>query len=102
MDSQAGGGMSKRTFQSDYHVVVYPNTHNWSRTPEREQEAEIQCCNEIIDQIKRHVDDVKSVEMSSKTNAVCEFCGSLWTEVSCTYNGGCCNDDVDAEDKRTR
>ena len=48
---------------------------------------------EIARQIKRHVDNVHSAHAVEETEMVCEYCGHRWTEVSDTYNGGCCDRD---------
>lgn len=60
---------------------------------EREYESR---CEEISQQIKRHVDNVSSAYVEFDRAPVCEHCGSMWTETSETYNGGCCNKDEEA------
>lgn len=52
-----------------------------------------QRCDEIIEQIRRHVDNVGYVEREDITKAVCSFCGCRWTEDTDNYNGGCCDQD---------
>jgi len=58
-------------------------------------------CNEIVNQIKRHVDAVGSIRIESDARLVCEFCGAEWTEGNDTYNGGCCGEDQAAYEKQT-
>jgi len=50
-------------------------------------------CNDIIQQIKRHVDDTGGVELCYDIEDVCSFCGAQWTEGDGTHNGGCCDED---------
>lgn len=57
-------------------------------------------CNEILAEVKRHVDNIGSIWVEHDQPAVCEHCGWGWTEESSTYNGGCCEKDQEAEDAR--
>jgi hypothetical protein len=57
-------------------------------------------CNEIAEQIKRHVDNVGSAFVEFDQGAVCDHCGYPWSEESTSYNGGCCQKDQDTEDAR--
>lgn len=50
-------------------------------------------CEQIIRDIKRHVDNVSDAELVVVTESTCEHCGEPWTEVSDTFNGGCCDKD---------
>ncbi|WP_353265838.1 hypothetical protein [Gemmatimonas sp.] len=50
-------------------------------------------CDDIAQDIRRHVDNVRRVTVEEETEAVCSFCGHAWTEESTTYNGGCCDAD---------
>lgn len=63
----------------------------------REYEAR---CNEIVAEVKRHVDNIGSIWVEHDQPAVCEHCGLQWTEEGSTYNGGCCEKDQEAEDAR--
>lgn len=49
--------------------------------------------NEVLADVKRHVDNVGSAWVEFDQENVCEHCGSTWTEESKTYNGGCCDKD---------
>lgn len=55
-------------------------------------------CNEIADQIKRHVDSVGRVSVEFDQERECEHCGWRWTEDSATYNGGCCDADENGKE----
>jgi hypothetical protein len=57
-------------------------------------------CDEIVAEVKRHVDNIGSVYVEYDQDAVCEHCGDKWTEDSDTYNGGCCEKDQQAEENR--
>ena len=54
-----------------------------------------QCCEQIIKDIQRHVDNVGSALMEVESEEVCEYCGALWTEGSSPHNGGCCARDCE-------
>jgi len=49
----------------------------------------------VVEQIKRHVDDVFDVEVVREYKGTCSHCGSRWTEDDPNYNGGCCHEDQD-------
>jgi hypothetical protein len=83
--------------QSNFRVEVYPRTRAYGITVSDEKDI----CNEIIDDIKRHVDGVSGAYLVCDNYPVCASCGSKWTEDGDTYNGGCCKADQDAEDART-
>ena len=76
---------------SDY--VICPD-------PVRRQREYAQACDEIAQQIRRHVDGVGGVAVEYDTLRECEHCGDRWTEDSADYNGGCCQADQWAEDAR--
>lgn len=50
-------------------------------------------CEEIVDDIKRHAENVGDAFVEWETEDVCSHCGYPWTEASDTYNGGCCEED---------
>ena len=60
---------------------------------DRTVDSEIRACQDIVDQIHRHVDDVGAATIEMDTNYVCSHCGEPWTEESDEYNGGCCDAD---------
>jgi hypothetical protein len=63
---------------------------------EREYESR---CQEIMADIKRHVDNAGYVSVEFDQQLVCEHCGDRWTEESQTYNGGCCSADERAHEE---
>ena len=53
-------------------------------------------CEAMVDQIKRHVDEVGYVAVEKEVEFVCDHCGSEWTEgPDDPHNGGCCDTDCD-------
>lgn len=74
--------------------LVYGRDKEAQRRWERDMEER---CNELIADIKRHVDNLGGVWMECDQEHVCEHCGATWTESSKTYNGGCCDKDEEAE-----
>lgn len=59
-----------------------------------EKDAQAECQN-IMDEIKRHVDNVQYVYIEWETEDTCSHCGGYWGETSSEYNGGCCDKDED-------
>lgn len=57
-------------------------------------------CMAIMEQIRRHVDDVSNANMEFDQKDICIHCGAYWTEKNGDYNGGCCDKDCDEEDAR--
>jgi len=102
--------MSKRSYRENFRVEVTP------RSPgdfgyasisglQRTEEEALRTCEDIADQIRRHVDDLPSrgdrgVTVIWDDAGVCEHCGAMWTEDSKTYNGGCCEDDEKGNPER--
>jgi hypothetical protein len=93
--------MKKPGAKTNIHVEVYPRrlgNFGFMRVTDSMVSANIEKdyidrCEEMIEQIKRHVDDVDSAYVEFDQEFVCEFCGRDWTEDSDTYNGGCCDKD---------
>lgn len=94
--------MAARTLKSDFRVVV--RLRAWgdlgiayvSGDP-RSNEEKIGACENIAEQIRRHVDDLPSgrgrgVTVEWDSERVCEHCAATWTEEG-DYNGGCCEAD---------
>ncbi len=67
----------KKTLIKNYRVVIEPNYSLYLRDEEREEDAR-RTCESIIEDIKRHVDDVDSVELDYEENEICEFCKEEW------------------------
>ncbi len=51
----------------------------------------------ITRHIAPHFSGDFSPRVARERRFVCEGCGSVWTEKSDTYNGGCCSQDEDDE-----
>lgn len=100
--------LSKKT---NFRVVVHPRGLGnfgsvrasdgffYGHGPEAEARIEKEYqerCEEIIADIRRHVDSVGFTEIEFDQDSVCEHCGSVWTEESDQYNGGCCSKDEDS------
>ena len=97
--------MSKKTRLENFRVVVEPKVCFYTRQallrdPEEYEKTLRRDCETIMEQIKRHVDDVHSVWVESDEVSHCEHCGYSWTEDNPHYNGGCCQADQGAEDAR--
>jgi hypothetical protein len=100
--------MKAKGRKEEFRVVVYPSSptdygyvsvsrgfvYGRGEEAQRRWERDMQeCCEEIASQIRRHVDNVGSVQIECEQGDVCSYCGSKWTEDSDTYNGGCCEQD---------
>lgn len=83
-----------------YHVEVSPGCTLFPRHSRLEyavKDERVQC-ETMVDQIKRHVDDVGSVSVveEQEDEWVCSFCGYPWSEADDSpHNGGCCAKDND-------
>ncbi len=84
--------MSKKTYRDSFRVEVTPFTNRYATFDATESELKISC-EQISEQIRRHVDDINPPRVAWDTNHVCEHCNSKWTEDSSDYNGGCCDRD---------
>lgn len=85
--------MSRSPIRENLRVEIYPN-EPWIFNKSRKLEDALeQACNSIVQQVKRHIDDVHSVSFVYDTRYACEHCGADWTEESKDYNGGCCDED---------
>lgn len=100
--------MKAKGRKEEFRVVVYPRSltdfgyvsmsrglvYGHGEEAQRRWERDMQLrCEEIASQIRRHVDNVVSVQIEYDQEDVCSYCGSKWTEDSDTYNGGCCAQD---------
>jgi len=92
--------MGKKKIEQNFRVVVEPRRLGnliGIHVPDRWISDDIdedykRRCEQIIDDIKRHVDSVGWVGLECARETVCEFCGSQWTETT-EHNGGCCAKD---------
>ena len=67
----------KKIIKENYRVVIEPNYALYYRGEEREEDAR-RTCESIIDDIKRHVDELSSVELDYDEKEICEFCLREW------------------------
>jgi len=88
--------MPRKNLRNNYRVEITPRTTAFGIVVGDEKDA----CEKIVEQVRRHVDDVASVYVVSDDASVCEFCGRRWTEDDALYNGGCCDEDQKREDDR--
>lgn len=72
--------------KGNFRVEVYPQTTAYGINVDEEEDV----CKSILDDIKRHVDDVKQAFIVYDEIARCSYCSDIWTEDGDTYNGGCC------------
>jgi len=102
--------MPKKAHRENFRVEVYPRNPgdfgcgSISGCTQTEKEWE-QACQDILDQIKRHVDGLPHRhavgDVVWDTIGVCSFCDRSWTEDSDKYNGGCCDEDEDGNPERS-
>ena len=76
----------------NYYIRVEPDTY-WYYKQDDKEEVIKETCEEIIQQISRHIDSVKNISLERETEKVCEYCERFWTEDDLNYNGGCCSED---------
>lgn len=95
----------------NYHVVIEPRrlgdlgsvslSDRYMCKDEADRQRQYrERCEQIANEVRRHVAEVGSVSVACDTVAVCEHCGSQWTEDDDQYNGGCCAKDQEAYDSR--
>lgn len=103
--------MPKIMRNENYRVVIEPRglgdfgfvrTGDWIVSNDKAVIAEMyrERCEEILADVKRHVDSVGSASVECDAVGYCSHCGWQWTEDSADYNGGCCAKDQEAEDAR--
>ena len=88
--------MSQKTKSVTYSILVEPYDcvlNDPSKAPNF-----VLGIKRIMAEIKRHVDDVRSVSIQADSENVCGYCERRWTEKSKDYNGGCCDMDEDAHE----
>lgn len=71
--------MAKQTRQGNIRVEVFPACF-WDpwRYPDNFREAALSTAATIVEQIKRHIDDVEDVSVVYETEHYCTFCDSVW------------------------
>jgi len=95
--------MGKKTVRDNFLVEVEPRGPGdygcCSISGKQRTEAESEAiCQEIAEDIRRHVDNLPSwrgrgVTVTWDSHEVCEHCGAPWTEGDAPHNGGCCAED---------
>lgn len=94
----------KKTVYSNHRVEVFPviDRYMWPASvsdEDAERKNIARSLETLVEALKRH-NDFESLAVRYDTDEVCAHCGRPWTEESTTYNGGCCDKDVEAEDAR--
>lgn len=77
--------------------LLYGNTEMERKRAEKDMHER---CEEIAEQVRRHVDNVSHAQVDFDQEYVCEHCGAEWTEGENPFNGGCCDKDCEEEDAR--
>ena len=89
--------------KSNFRVVVEPRrlgdygairtSDTFCRTEEQVEIDYIQRCNEIVDDIKRHVDNIGNVSIEHDTDSICSHCNLTWeiseTDSDPNFQKGC-------------
>jgi len=83
--------MSKKTWRNDIRVEVSPKFRSWGST----EDNQIRDCENMIEQIERHVDDVCGCRVVWDTAYTCSYCGYGWDEDRETGAPLCCNDAIE-------
>jgi hypothetical protein len=90
--------MGKVVRNINYRVVVDPRHPAWYDFCRGDADYERhfkKTCENIVEQIKRHVDDVGFIEIKHDVVATCEYCERPWTEDDPNYNQCCGRDEED-------
>lgn len=92
--------MGKLKKEISYKIIVEPRRLG-DRLLYRDQEEILKAykerCDEILADIRRHVNNVGTAYIEIETEEICEYCGYPWTEDSEEFNGGCCEKDLKKE-----
>lgn len=84
--------MAKKILRTNWRVEVYADDFMARSADEMERR-----CRVLANDIKRHIDGFTHIETVADSEGVCEHCGSPWTEDDNTFNGGCCEKDLEGE-----
>lgn len=91
--------MPKKLFKSNPRIEITPEDTVFIIS--RSHEEKMRELESMVTDIIRHIDGVDSrgrnISVTEDITNVCEFCGSVWTEESKMYNGGCCYKDIEYE-----
>lgn len=92
--------MGKLKKEINYKIIVEPRRLG-DRLLYGDQEEILKAykerCDEILADIRRHVNNVGTAYIEIETEEICEYCGYPWTEDSEEFNGGCCEKDLEEE-----
>jgi len=75
--------------RTNFRLEIFPQPPYFGK---RSDERNRELCDEMVEQIKRHVDGVGSVEIVC--DEVCSHCGSRWED-----NPECCNAAIEESEK---
>lgn len=99
--------MARKKKVEGYHIIVEPRrlgNFGFASVSDRlvcdDEERRLRLyrerCEEILDQINRHVDNVGHTFICEESEDVCEHCGWTWGEpLDSPHNGGCCHEDCE-------
>lgn len=84
----------KKTVVTGWHVEIEPD-RQWRLgfTDEQNAASELRDCEQMVSQVKRHVDGGRNAQIIREHDDRCSHCARPWTEDSAAYNGGCCDED---------
>jgi hypothetical protein len=98
--------------KSNFRVVVEPRrlgdygnikiSDNALYTEQRAEKEYQRRCDEIVEQIKRHVDDVASAEVDYDAEAVCSHCGRAWEQDETGKPQCCTKAEKEFEESKTQ
>jgi hypothetical protein len=104
--------MRKESEKVNFRVVIHPRRlgdlglisvsssflYGNNEGERKRMERDIQDrCEEIVKDVKRHVNQVGAIDLEFDQKYVCEHCGAEWTEGENPFNGGCCDKDCEEE-----
>ena len=69
----------------NFRIVIEPATYHV-----QDEKYIESTCKQIVDNVKRHVDDVSSVGYKFDTEVTCSFCGLYWETDKETGEPVCC------------
>ena len=80
----------KKEVKRNYRIVVHPDITKYG-TDERIADRQKEACEEMLEQILRHVDSVNKIETEVVHDivTVCSDCGVQWDEISGRCWNGC-------------
>lgn len=83
----------KKTIRDNYRIIVEPHLGYQLDSGDKNHNYNVSICEDIIEQIERHVDDVDYLTAEWDEQSHCTLCGNEWEE----KNGvpTCCKEAVD-------